>query len=146
MKVILLEDVKGYGKKGELVTAADGYARNYLLPRRLAVEANASAMNDLKNREAALKRHQEEEKRQAKEMFDRLDGKTLKIAAKAGSQGRLFGSVTSKEIAQELLAQFGCDIDKRKIVSPEIKNFGIYECEIKLHHGVTAKISAEVGE
>ena len=115
MKVILTQDVKSLGKKGELVNASDGYARNFLFPRKLAVEANAQAMNELKNREAAEKFRLETELKNAKETAAKIDGKTVKLTAKAGQGGRLFGSVTAKEVAEQIKAQFGVDIDRRKI-------------------------------
>ena len=146
MKVILLADVKGAGKKGELVNASDGYARNYLIPRKLAKEANAQAMNELKNKEEAARFHEEQEKKAAKETAQAVDGKVLKLTAKAGQGGRLFGSVTAKEVAEELAAQFGVKLDKRKIQMADIKAFGTYEAEIKLGYGFTAKVSVMVTE
>ena len=146
MKVILKQDVKGHGKKGELVTVSDGYARNFLFPRGLAAEADAQAMNELKNKEAAARFHEEQEKKAAKETAQAVDGKVLKLTAKAGQGGRLFGSVTAKEVAEELAAQFGVKLDKRKIQMADIKAFGTYEAEIKLGYGFTAKVSVMVTE
>ena len=146
MKVILKQDVKGHGKKGELVTVSDGYARNFLFPRRLAAEADAQAMNELKNKEEAARFHEEQEKKAAKETAQAVDGKVLKLTAKAGQGGRLFGSVTAKEVAEELAAQFGVKLDKRKIQMADIKAFGTYEAEIKLGYGFTAKVSVMVTE
>ena len=116
MKVILNADVKGLGKKGELVNASDGYARNFLFPKNLAVEANSTAMNELKNREASAAHHLAEEKKAATEIKNKIDGKAITLHAKAGAAGKLFGAVTSKEIAEQLKAQHGIAIDKRKIV------------------------------
>ena len=147
MKVILNKDVKGSGKKGQLVNVSDGYARNYLFPKGLAVEANAQALSELKNREASEKHRIEEEIKQAKETVKKLDGKTVKITANAGSNGKLFGSVTPKEIAEEIKKTFGTEIDRRKIsLSDEIKNFGTYQAEIKIYQGISAKIFVMVGE
>ncbi len=146
MKVILKQDVKGQGKKGELVNVSDGYARNFLFPRGLAVEADAQAMNDLRNREEAAKYHDDMEKKNAQDAAKLLSGKSLKLTAKAGQGGRLFGSVTTKEVAEELKKQFGLDIEKRKIAMTDIKAFGSYEAEIKFSHGITAKITVMVSE
>lgn len=147
MKVVLLADVKGSGKKGELVTVSDGYARNFLLPRNLAKEANAQAMNELRNREESIRFKIETEKKNAQNTADTINGKTVKLTAKAGQGGRLFGAVTAKEIAEELKRSFGVEVDKRKIVlENDIKAFGTYECEVKLCNGITAKIYAMVSE
>lgn len=146
MKVILKEDVRGQGKKGQLVNVSDGYARNFLLPRGLAVEADAQAMNDLKNKEEAARHHAAMEKQAAQEAAKALQGKGLRLTARAGQGGRLFGSVTTKEVAEALKAQYGLDVDKRKIVMADIKAFGSYEAEIKLHAGITAKITVTVAE
>lgn len=146
MKVILKQDVKGQGKKGQLVNVSDGYARNFLLPRGLAIEADSQAMNDLMNKEAAAKHHAAEEKRMAQETADKLEGKTVKITAKAGQNGKLFGSVTSKEIAEELNKQYGVSIDKRKIDAADIKAYGSYTAQIKLHAGITASVTVLVAE
>lgn len=146
MKVILKQDVKGQGKKGELVNVSDGYARNFLFPRGLAVEADAQAMNDLKNREEAAKYRDDMEKKNAQAAAGLLTGKTLKLTAKAGQGGRLFGSVTTKEVAEELKKQFGLDIEKRKIAMADIKAYGSYEAEIKFSHGITAKLTVIVSE
>lgn len=146
MKVILTQDVKSLGKKGELVNASDGYARNFLFPRKLAVEANAQAMNELKNREAAEKFRLETELKNAKETAAKIDGKTVKLTAKAGQGSRLFGSVTAKEVAEQIKAQFGVDIDRRKISMSDIKSFGTFNAEIKVYNGVNASIYVMVGE
>ena len=146
MKVILKEDVKGQGKKGQLVNVSDGYARNFLLPRGLAMEADAQAMNDLKNKEEAARHHAAMEKQNAEEAAKALKGKTVKLTAKAGSAGRLFGSVTPKEVAEGLKAQFQVEVDKRKISMADVKAFGSYEAEVKLYPGISAKITVMVGE
>lgn len=147
MKVVLLADVKGYGKKGELVNVSDGYARNFLFPRNLAKEANAQAMNELKNREESMKYKIETEKKAANEAAAVINGKTVKISAKAGQNGRLFGAVTTKEIAEQIKKSFNVEIDKRKIdLDADIKAFGTYECEVKLYSGISAKIKVMVTE
>ena len=121
MKVILTQDVKNLGKKGEMVTTSDGYARNFLFPRKLATEANAQSMTELKNRENARQHKIDLETAAANDAAAKLKGKTIKITAKAGQNGKLFGSVTSKEIAEEVKKQFGIDVDKRKVNSEDIK-------------------------
>ncbi len=147
MKVILKQDVQGSGKAGQLVNVADGYARNFLLKKGLAIEATPAAMNDLKNKQAAAAHKIEVEKAEAKAIADKISGKTIKLTAKAGTGGKLFGSVTSKEIATELKNQFDVDVEKRKIVlDSDIKAFGTYETEVKLNHGISAKLFVMVGE
>lgn len=146
MKVILKQDVKNLGKKGELVNASDGYARNYLFPRGLATEANASAMNDFNNKENAKKYHKQQEIDAAKADAARLDGKTFKLTAKAGANGKLFGSVTAKDVSAVIKTDLGLDIDKRKISVEDIKQFGTYEAEIKVYQGISAKIYVQVSE
>lgn len=146
MKVVLLQDVKGKGKKGELCNVSDGYARNFLFPKKLAVEADNVALNELKNREESAAHHKKEEIAAAKETAAKLDGKTLNITAKAGAGGKLFGSVTSKEIAAEIKTKLGIEIDRKKMNVADIKNFGEYTAEIKLYQGVTAKITVKVSE
>ena len=147
MKVVLLADVKGSGKKGELVNVSDGYARNFLFPKKLAKEANAQALNELKNAEEskAFKIKQETEAAQAS--ADKINGKSVSILAKAGQGGKLFGSVTAKEIAEAIKKQYGVDVDKRKIdTKGDLKAFGTYECEVKLYSGITATVKAVVTE
>lgn len=146
MKVILQQDVKNLGKKGELVNTSDGYARNYLFPRGLAIEANASAMNDFKNKENAKKFHKAEEIKAAQADAEKLNGKTVKITAKAGANGKLFGSVTAKDISSAIKSELGIDVDKRKITVDDIKQFGSFEAEIKIYQGITAKIFVQVTE
>ena len=138
MKVVLTQDVKSLGKKGELVSVAEGYARNFLFPRKLAMEANAQALNELKNRENAAKHRQEAELAAARQAAQALEGKTVRVLAKGGSQGRLFGSVTSKEVAEQLHKELGVEVDRRKIAIEDIKHYGTYPAEIKLHQGVGA--------
>ncbi len=147
MKVVLLADVKGSGKKGELVNVSDGYARNFLFPKKLAKEANAQAMNELKNAEEAKAYKIKTETDNAKKAAAALEGKTVKLTAKAGQGGRLFGSVTAKEISEAVKQQFKVEVDKRKIVMDgDIKAFGTYNCEIRLYTGISAKIFVMVGE
>ncbi len=146
MKVILKADVKSLGKKGELVNASDGYARNFLIPKGLATEANASAMNEFKNREKAEKFHKAEELKAANAVKEKLEGKTVKLTAKAGANGKLFGSVTSKDVAEKIKAEFGETIDKRKIVMPDVKAFGTVQAELKIYPGVSASIFVSVTE
>ncbi len=146
MKVILTQDVKGLGKKGELVNASDGYARNFLFPRNLAAEANSQAMTELKNRENSKKHKIDVETQEAKASAEKINGKTIKVTAKAGQGGRLFGSVTAKEIAAVMKTQIGIDIDKRKITVDDIKAFGTYPATVKLYQGVAAEFSVMVSE
>ncbi len=146
MQVILKADVKGKGKAGDLCNVSDGYARNYLFPRNLAVEANAAALNEFKNREAAKAHHLAEEKAAAKADADKLNGKTVTIHAKGGASGKLFGAVTAKEIAEAIKENLGVELDRRKIGIHDIKAHGDYEAEIKLYAGVTAKLLVKVVE
>ena len=145
MKVVLLQDVKSLGKKGELVTVSDGYARNFLFPKNLAKEANAQAMAELKNAEQSKKYKRDTEIAAAQKAKEILEGEKFIMPAKAGESGRLFGSITSKELSAEIKKQKGIDIDKRKIIlSGDIKNVGEYEAEIKLYQGISAKVNLEV--
>ncbi|SDN48016.1 50S ribosomal protein L9 [Acetanaerobacterium elongatum] len=147
MKVVLKVDVKGSGKKGEVLNVSDGYARNYLLPRGLAVEASAQVLNEIKLKQEAKDHHLAVEKQQAEDAKKQLDGKTIKLFAKGGTEGRLFGSVTAKEITEELNKQFKLEIDKRKVsLENDIKAFGTYTVEVKLYAGIAAKIFVMVGE
>ena len=146
MKVILLADVKGKGKKGELCNVSDGYARNFLFPKNLAIEADSAAMSELKSREATAAHHTQEEIDAAKATAAKLEGKSVTIKAKAGSNGRLFGSVTSKEIAEEIKKALGIEVDRKKMTVADIKNFGEYTAEVKLYTGITAKITVKVTE
>ena len=141
MKVILLQDVKGHGKKGQLVEASDGYARNYLLPKKLAIEANATNLNALKISDEAKKHHAAEEKAAAERDGARLRGKTVRVTAKSGTGGRLFGAVTSKEIAETIKAQCGIDVPKNKIVADAIKTLGTFSIKVKLHPDVAVEMT-----
>lgn len=145
MKVILLDNVKGVGKKGEVINANDGYARNFLLPKGLAVEANAQNMSKLKSKKDATAFKKEEEKTKAKEISKKLEKIMLKIPVKAGENGKIFGGVTAKEISEELKKQYAIDIDKKKIELKEtIKQTGIAEVELKLFEGVLGKLKIHI--
>ncbi|MGI6196405.1 MAG: 50S ribosomal protein L9 [Eubacteriales bacterium] len=145
MKVLLLQDVKGKGKKDTIVDVSDGYARNFLLPKGVAVEADAKIMNDYKNKQAAKKHHEEMEKQAAKETAEKLAGFVVKIFATAGADGRFYGSVTAKDIAEELEKQHGITVDKRKIVLDDaIKAFGSYSLDVKLYPEIAGKLNVVV--
>lgn len=146
MDVILKADVKGLGKKGEKVKASDGYARNFLFPKGLAVEANAQSLTELRNREQSNQHKIDTEIAAANASKDKLQGKTLKLTAKAGQNGKIFGSVTAKEVAAEIAKQFGVTVDKRKITMDDIKNFGSYKIEVKLYTNISAEMTVMVGE
>ena len=141
MKVILKQDIKGVGKKDQIINAADGYARNYLFPKNLAVPADQGNMNNLKakNESAAYKKN--EDLKEAKELAERMKKLTVKIKVKAGENGKLFGAVTSKEIAEALKKDFDINIDKKKIILNEgIKQAGTTRVEVKLYEGVTSNV------
>lgn len=146
MDVILKADVKGLGKKGEKVKASDGYARNFLFPKGLAVEANAQSLTELRNREQSNQHKIDTEIAAANASRDKLQGKTVKLTAKAGQNGKIFGSVTAKEVAAEISKQFGVTVDKRKITMDDIKNFGSYKIEVKLYTNISAEMTVMVGE
>lgn len=146
MKVLLKQDVKGQGKAGQVVNVSDGYARNFLFPRQLAVPADSQVMNELRTKEEAAQYHARVEKEAAMNAAAALKGKTVKISAKAGSAGRLFGAVTTKEVADALEKQFGIKVDKRKITMDDIKAYGSYTAEVKLHSGVVAQVTVQVSE
>ena len=147
MKVILLQDVKGQGKKGEMLNVSDGYARNFLLPKKLAVIANAENVNTMKQQEKARKAQEAAEKAEAEALSKKLESITVKVAAKAGEGGRLFGAVTSKEISESLNAQFGLNIAKAKLVLEEpIKACGGYKVKAKLGYEITGTVNVMVVE
>lgn len=147
MKVILTADVKGQGKKGDMKEVSDGYARNYLLPRKLAVEANADNMNALRLKEKARAAQVAAEKAKALENAKQLESLVVRIRARAGSNGKLFGSITSKEISEELARQHGIEIEKQKIVQTEpIKNFGSYEVKCKFGYEISGTVHVMVTE
>lgn len=147
MKVILLQDVKGSGKKGDLVNVADGYARNFLLAKGLAMEATASAINNKKTQDEAKAHHAQVELDNAKAQKEHLDGQTVHVQAKAGNGGKLFGAVTAKEIATALKEEYKVEIDKKKVtLQGEIKAFGTFNFDVKLHNGVVATMKVQVSE
>ncbi len=147
MKVILQQDVKGQGKKGQMVEVSDGYARNFLLPRKLALEATSDNINTMKVKEKARLAQIEREKEAAMENAKKLSSCTVKISAKAGKDGRLFGSVTAKEIAEALGQQFGIVLEKNRLVlSENIKSFGTFEVKCKLGHEITGSFKVSVTE
>ena len=144
MKVLLLQDVKPQDKKGDIVEVNDGYARNFLIRRGLAKEATASVINETNQRRAADEKRRKEELEAAKQAADRLNGTTVEIAIRCGENGKPFGAVTAKEIADKL-SQMGYDVDKKKVVLKDaIKMVGNYHVELKLHPGVTAKVVVAV--
>lgn len=147
MKVILLEDVKSLGKKGEIVNISDGYARNYVLPKKLGLEANSANMNDLKLQKAHADKVAKEQLEAAQELAKVLETKEVTLKMKSGEGGRAFGSVSSKEIASAAKTQCGLELDKKKIQLPEpIKALGAYEVSVKLHPKVTGKLRVKVVE
>ena len=147
MKVILLQDVKAQGKKGEMITVSDGYARNFLLPRKLAVEATADALNSKKNADEAAAFHAAEDKKAALALKEALVNKPVKIKAKAGSNGRLFGSVTTKEVSEALKAQYNIDLPKTRLeLSEPIKSFGTYQVKAKLYTEIQGVVTVKVEE
>ena len=147
MKGILLQDEKKLGKKGDVVEVSEGYARNYVLPKKIGVEATSKNLNDLKLQKANADKVALEQLNDAKALAAVLAEKTVEVKMKAGEGGRAFGSVSSKEIAAECKAQHGIEIDKKKIVLPEaLKNFGMYEVNVKLHPQVTAVLKVHVSE
>ena len=146
MKVILNADVKSLGKKGELVTVSDGYARNFLFPRNLALEANATTLNELKNRESSKEYHTAQEKAAAEASKKKIDGKEIVIHAKSGANGKLFGAVTAKEVSTEIEKVFGIKVDKRKITMNDVKTYGSVTAEVKFYTGISAKLTVTVTE
>ena len=146
MKVILLQDVKAQGKKGDLINVSDGYARNFLFPKGLAKEANKQAMNEFEGKKEAAEYHRNMEEEKARNIAKRMEDITVRLSAKAGAGGKLFGSVTSKEIAKEIADTLGLQIDRKKMSVADIKNFGEYTAEIKLYKGISAKITVKVTE
>ncbi|HHZ13524.1 MAG: 50S ribosomal protein L9 [Caldicoprobacterales bacterium] len=147
MKVILLKDIKGSGSKGDVINVSDGYARNYLFPRGLAIEATKANLNELKNKEKAEEKRKEQAAQEAREIADKLSDITLVIKAKSGENGKLFGSVTNKEIAQELKKQHKISIDRKKIVLDEpIKQLCEMEVDVKLYPEISGKLKIRVEE
>ncbi|MBR4287339.1 MAG: 50S ribosomal protein L9 [Clostridia bacterium] len=146
MEVLLKSDVKGLGKKGEKVSVSEGYARNFLFPRGLAAEMNAQLMSELKNKESSEKFKADEELKAAKNFASKINGQTVVIKAKGGANGKLFGSVTAKEIANVVSTKFAIKVDKRKISVDDIKAFGTYNAQVRLHPQVTADFKVQVTE
>ena len=145
MKVILQADVKGTGKKGQVFEVADGYARNFLFPKKLAVEATTGNIQDISHKKALEDRRKEKEKQDAIELADKLNALQIEVKTKTGEGGRLFGSVTSKEIVDALKKQHGVEVDKRKLeVKEPIKALGNYEVHVKIHQDVMAKLQVHV--
>ena len=145
MKVVLLQDVKGQGKKDEIVNVSDGYARNYLFPRKLAAEADKKVLNDIKTKEEAKARRIELEKAAARETAEKLQSLLVKIPIQSGADGKLYGSVSTKDIAEALLAQHGIEIDRRKIVLDNpIKAYGTYTVDVKLYPEIAGKLNVLV--
>lgn len=147
MEIVLLEDVKALGKKGQIVKVNDGYARNFILPKKLGVEANAKNLNDLKLQKANAAKVAAEQLAAAKEMAEKLEPLSVTLKMKAGEGGKAFGSVSGKEIAAAVKEQLKLDIDKKKLVLPDpIKTFGNHEVPVKLHKDVTGKLTVKVVE
>ncbi len=147
MKVILLEDVKSVGKKGELVNTSDGYAKNFLFPKKLAVEATKSNLNDFELKQKAEAKRKKEEFEQAQATAKELENKTVTVKVKTGENGKLFGSVTNKEVAEEIVKQTGLNIDKKKVsIGDPIKMVGERTAVIKLHPKVSAEITIKIVE
>ena len=147
MKVILTEDVKSLGKKGEIVEVSDGYARNFILPKKLGVEATSKNLNDLKLKKANEEKIAAQQLAAARELGEKLEKSSVVLSIKAGDNGKAFGSVSSKEISKAIEEQLHLEIDKKKLVLPEpLKTFGTHEVPVKLHRDVTAKLSVKVTE
>ena len=145
MKVILKQDIKGVGKKDQVINAADGYARNFLFPKNLAVPADQGNMNNLKAKNESKAYRKEEDLKEAKEIAEKLKKITVKISVKAGENGRLFGAVTAKEISETLKKDFGIEVDKKKILLAEsIKVSGVTRVDLKLNEGVMANVAVMV--
>ena len=147
MKVILQQDVRGQGKKGQMIEVAEGYARNFLLPRKLAVPATADAMNTMRLQEKAKKAEEARQKAEAQAVVEKLKGAVVKLTAKAGANGKLFGAVTSKEVSDALQSQHGIELAKNKIVMDEpIKSYGSYELKAKLGFEISGTVYVVVAE
>ena len=145
MKVILLDNIKGVGKKDEIINANDGYARNFLFPRKLAVEANAENLSKLKNKQDSFQHKRNVEKEKAEEIANKMKDIIVTIKVKAGDNGRIFGGVTAKEISENLKQQHKIDVDKKKIaLSETIKNIGTVNVPVKLFEGVTGELKVKV--
>ena len=146
MKVVLLQDVKSIGKKDQIVNVSDGYARNFLFPRKLAKEATTGAVNDVKIKESAKAHHKQEEINAATEIKNKINDQIITLKAKAGKEGKLFGAVTSKDVSEAIKKQLKLEIDKKKIVMKDIKTFSRVDAEIKIYPEIQAKITVIVEE
>ena len=147
MEIVLLEDVKALGKKGEIVKVNEGYARNFILPKKLGVEANSKNLNDLKLKKANQEKIAAKQLAEAKELGEKLEKASITLSIKEGDNGKAFGSVSGKEISKAIQDQLNLEIDKKKLVLPEpLKTFGTHEVPVKLHKDVTAKLSVKVTE
>ena len=147
MQIVLLEDVKALGKKGEIVKVSEGYARNFIIPKKLGVEATTKNLNDLKLKKANEEKVAAQHLAEAKELAEKLEKASVTLSIKAGDNGKAFGSVSGKEIGKAIQEQLGLDVDKKKLVLPEpLKTFGTHEVPVKLHRDVTAKLSVKVVE
>ena len=146
MKVILLQDVKSVGKKGDIVNTSDGYARNFLFPKKLALEATEGNLNTANAKKESERKQKLKETEAAQELVNDLKQKQLQLRVKTGEGGRLFGAITSKDVAAELKKQFNLDIDRKKIIMDNIKGTGLYEAEIKVYPEISAKLKIKVEE
>ena len=146
MKIILLQDVKNLGKKGELVEANDGYARNFIIPKKLGVEASPKNLNDLRQQKLNEEKKQAEILAEAQKIAEELKDKVVKLSIRVGKEGKVFGQISTKEIADAAKKQFGLEIEKKKIVSDGIKAAGTYKLAVKLHPKVTGELTVEVKE
>ena len=147
MKVVLLQDVKSQGKKDQIIEVSEGYARNFLFPKKLAIVADAKAVNDVKSKKSSEKHKIEVEQANARELAKKLGETTVKIVGSAGADGRFYGAITAKDISEALKAQTGIDIDKRKLeLEGQIKAFGTYKVTVKLYTGISGKLSVQVVE
>ena len=146
MKLILLQDVKNLGKKGDLVEANDGYARNFIIPKKLGVEASPKNLNDLRQQKLNEEKHQAEILAEAEDIASALKDKVVRLSIRVGKEGKVFGQISTKEIAEEVKKQFGLEIDKKKIVSDSIKAAGTYKISVKLHPKVVGEGTVEVKE
>lgn len=145
MKVILQQDVKGLGKKESMVNVSDGYARNFLLPKGLAVEANSTNLNIMKTKNEAERTKKDRELAKAKALADTLKGKVLVVKTRAGESGKLFGSISNKEIADKIKSSYSLDIDKKQVILPDaIRSLGSFEVDIKLYPGVSTRVTVSV--
>lgn len=147
MKVVLLQDVKSQGKKDQIIDVSEGYARNFLFPKKLAVPADAKAINDVKNKQSSEQHRIELQKAEARALAEKIGALTIKLSAEAGADGKFYGAITSKDIAEALKAQCGVDVDKRKIdLDAPIKTFGTYKVDIKLYTDIFGKLTVVVAE